>query len=145
MRRLQIIVAIVVFPAALAYCKQSETTDDEPASSEAAQTSDAGPGEEDATVLANADEDVVAYAELCKRELGITQPLPAMSCLAGTEIPITVDGRPLDATNYSHLSETGCDAPQWLGQSCHNYDHIQKIDVGNPDVEAVLNCRQKYF
>jgi hypothetical protein len=82
---------------------------------------------------------------MCKRELGI-ESLPAMSCLAGKEIPITVDGQPLNDINYSQLQQgEGCDNPQWLQSGCHNYDLIQKIDVGNPDVEAILNCRQKYF
>jgi hypothetical protein len=93
----------------------------------------------------DANGDVVAYAELCKSELGITGPLPAMSCLAGREIPITVDGKPLDDTSFGHLVEGGgCDKPHWLGESCYPYDIIQRVEIGG-DVDAVLNCRQVHW
>ena len=39
--------------------------------------------------------DVVAYAEFCKRELGIEVPLPDMNCLDGVEIPVTINGQPI--------------------------------------------------
>lgn len=139
MRNIWLVPAVLLLPCVLAFCKESDGEGVE--TSFAAQTSDAAaPAAPDP-----ADEDVVAYAELCKRELGITQPLPAMSCLAGTEVPITIDGQPVTQANYASLSDKGCDNPQWLTQSCHNYDFVQRIDVGNPDVEAILNCRQKYF
>lgn len=95
---------------------------------------------------ANPDTSVVAYAELCKQELGITQPLPALSCLKGSEIPITVDGVRLTKETWPTFQKR-CDAPHWLGgeEGCFPYDHIQRVDVGNPDVVAILNCRQKYF
>ena len=90
-------------------------------------------------------DDVIAYAELCKHELGITGPLPAMSCVAGEEIPITVDGRRLDAPLYERLKEgAGCDRPQWLGGDCHTYALVQRVDV-SADVDAILICRQKYW
>jgi len=130
----------LALPAVLAFCKAAGP---EEVSFEGAQanTVDAGADAD----LGDTDEDVVAYAELCKRELEITQPLPAMSCLAGTEVPITIDGKKIDESNYASLATGGCDKPQWLESACYNYDHIQRIDVGNPDVEAVLNCRQKYW
>jgi hypothetical protein len=105
----------------------------------------ARPGLDQAERLGDPSEDVVAYAELCKSELGISGPLPAMSCLQGKEIPITVDGKPLDDEVYARLAAGGgCDRVQWLPEACYNYDLIQKIDLGS-DVEAILNCRQKYW
>jgi hypothetical protein len=133
------LVCIVLFPALLAFCKEVDTAE-EIERGDQAQTADAAP-----PAPPDPDEDVVAYAELCKAELGITQPLPAMSCLAGTEVPITIDGQPLTEENYATVQEKGCDKPQWLSSACHNYDFVQRIDVGNPDVDAILNCRQKYF
>jgi len=89
--------------------------------------------------------DVVAYARLCKQELGIDQPLPPMNCLNGVEVPITFNGTRLTAATWDSFSLTRkCDNPQWLQAGCWPYDLVQKIALG-PDIEAVLNCRQKYF
>jgi hypothetical protein len=92
------------------------------------------------------DEDVVAYAELCKEELGIEGPLPDMSCLDGVEVPITVNGAALDETAFRSLAagHGGCDRAQWLDGECWTYDIIQRVAMSD-DVEAVLNCRQKLF
>lgn len=30
--------------------------------------------------------DIVTYAELCKKELGVQKPIPPMNCLSGTEV-----------------------------------------------------------
>lgn len=137
-RRLTAVLALAALPLAVAFCKPA--AEDDASEGAAAASADAG------DLLARADDDVVAYAELCKQELGITQPLPAMNCLDGEEVPITVNGQPLDETNYEAVKNGGgCDKPQWLQSACHNYDHIQRVNVGSPDVEAVLNCRQKYY
>jgi len=92
------------------------------------------------------DEDVVAYAELCKQELGIDRPLPDMSCLAGVEVPITINGEKLSEREFRALAEGrgGCDRSQWLDGKCWTYDIVQRVAI-NDDVEAVLNCRQKLF
>ncbi|MGH9322416.1 MAG: hypothetical protein ACRD3V_21335, partial [Vicinamibacteria bacterium] len=92
------------------------------------------------------DEDIVAYAELCKEELGIEEPLPDMSCVAGTEVPITINGQPVDEKSFHALAtgRGGCDRPQWLDGECWTYDLIQRIEIAE-DIEAVLNCRQKLF
>ncbi len=103
------------------------------------------------------DRDVVAYAEQCKAELGITEPLPDLSCTDGqlaadgsswdssrrTEIPITIGNVPVDASTYPQAIDQGCDRAHWLEQRCWTYDLIQRVDI-KPEVEAVLNCRQKY-
>jgi hypothetical protein len=95
---------------------------------------------------ARLEEDVVAYAELCKQELGIEGPLPDMNCLDGVEVPITVNGAPLDENAFRALAagHGGCDRAQWLNGECWTYDIIQRVEIGE-DVEAVLNCRQKLF
>ncbi len=95
---------------------------------------------------ARVEEDIVAYAELCKQELGIVEPLPDMSCLAGVEVPITVNGQKVTEREFRALAEGrgGCDRSQWLDGKCWTYDFLQRVDVGE-DVEAVLNCRQKLF
>jgi hypothetical protein len=95
---------------------------------------------------ARLEEDVVAYAELCKQELGIDQPLPDLNCLAGVEVPITVNGQEVSERDFRALAEGrgGCDRAQWLDGKCWTYDLVQRVEIGD-DVEAVLNCRQKLF
>src|SRR3990172_4077139 len=95
---------------------------------------------------ARVEEDVVAYAELRKQELGIEGPLPDMSCLAGVEVPITINGQDVNQRDFRALAEGrgGCDRAQWLDGKCWTYDFVQRIEIGD-DVEAVLNCRQKRF
>ena len=95
---------------------------------------------------ARLEEDIVSYAALCKQELGITRPLPDMNCLAGEEVPITVNGHKVTEKEFRALAEGrgGCDRSQWLDGKCWTYDFVQRIDVGD-DVEAVLNCRQKLY
>jgi hypothetical protein len=95
---------------------------------------------------ARVEEDVVAYAELCKRELGIEEPLPDLNCLAGVEVPITVNGQEVSERDFRALAEGGggCDRAQWLDGKCWTYDLVQRVSIGD-DVEAVLNCRQKLF
>jgi hypothetical protein len=95
---------------------------------------------------------VVAYATECKRELGITQPLPALNCLDGEEIPIAFTAGDATATvtaatwNAFVDGDKRCDNPHWLSgdEGCFTYDHLQTKLI-TPDVIAVLNCRQKYF
>jgi len=96
--------------------------------------------------VARVEEDVVAYAELCKRELGIEGPLPDMSCLAGVEVPITINGQEVTERDFRALASGrgGCDRAQWLDGKCWTYDFVQRVEIGD-DVEAVLNCRQKRF
>jgi len=95
---------------------------------------------------ARVEEDVVAYAELCKQELGIEEPLPDMSCLAGVEVPITINGQEVNERDFRALAEGrgGCDRSQWLDGKCWTYDLVQRVEI-NDEVEAVLNCRQKLF
>jgi hypothetical protein len=95
---------------------------------------------------ARLEEDVVAYAELCKQELGIEGALPDMNCASGVEVPITVNGQTLSETDFRTLASGhgGCDRSQWLNGECWTYDIIQRVEIGE-DVEAVLNCRQKLF
>ncbi len=95
---------------------------------------------------ARVEEDVVAYAELCKQELGIEEPLPDLNCLAGVEVPITVNGQELNERDFRALAEGrgGCDRAQWLDGKCWTYDLVQRLEI-DEDVEAVLNCRQKLF
>jgi hypothetical protein len=90
--------------------------------------------------------DIVAYADLCKRELGIDEPLPDMNCLAGVEVPITINGREISEKDFRSLASRkgGCDRSQWLDGECWTYDFIQRIEIDD-DVEAVLNCRQKLY
>jgi hypothetical protein len=110
-----------------------------------------GPGADDDLI----DSDVVAYADKCKEELEITAPLPDLSCTDGqlgpagwddsrrVEVPITIDNRKVDATTYDQAIDVGCDRSQWLEHKCWTYDLMQRVEI-NPEVEAVLNCRQKY-
>jgi hypothetical protein len=92
------------------------------------------------------EEDVVAYAELCKDELGIEGPLPDMSCLAGVEVPITINGQRIGERDFRALAagRAGCDRAQWLDGECWTYDLVQRVEIGD-DIEAVLNCRQKLY
>src|SRR5258708_2341018 len=105
MRRIPVLFLVVSLPALLAYCKEMDPADT--AKAESASTDDAGADARGALPIPHTDDDVVAYAELCKRELGITGPLPAMSCLAGTEVPITIDGQSINAQNYASLADKG--------------------------------------
>lgn len=92
--------------------------------------------------------DVVDYAKLCKAELGMPEAiLPPWNCVEGTEIPITVGGKPLDAATYKTLARTGngCDKPSWLGDvPCSNYAFVQRREI-TADVSAVLLCRMRGF
>jgi hypothetical protein len=92
------------------------------------------------------EEDVVAYAELCKEELGIEGPLPDMNCLDGVEVAITVNGRKPVERDFHALASGrgGCDRAQWLDGECWTYDLVQRVAIQD-DVEAVLNCRQKLY
>jgi hypothetical protein len=130
----------------------------------ASQEASQGPSESEGQLASRApvptdddliDNDVVAYAAKCKAELGITTPLPDLSCTdgqltAGTwdasrrvEVPITVDGVPVNEQNFRFAIDKGCDRSQWLESRCWTYDLVQRVDIA-PDVEAILNCRQKY-
>lgn len=94
------------------------------------------------------DNDLTAYAEQCKAELGITAPLPDLNCLNGVEVPITVNGDSVNAALFEELKthRQGCDRAQWLDGECWNYDLIQRVEIpSNQNVEGVLNCRQKTF
>ena len=100
----------------------------------------------EAARLGDPNYDVVAYAELCKSELGIEAPLPDMNCLDGVEIPVTINGQRVLDKDFPALESGrgGCDRAQWLDGECWTYDLIQRIEI-QPDVEAVLNCRQKLY
>lgn len=92
--------------------------------------------------------DVLDYARLCKQELGMPAEVQApYNCLDGKEVPVTIEGSPLDASNYAKLSagRVGCDKPSWLGDPpCANYAFVQKRQI-TPDVEAMLLCRMRGF
>lgn len=94
------------------------------------------------------DHDVSAYAELCKRELGLAPTvLKPWNCLEGAEVPITIDGKALDASLHSELvaGRTGCDRPSWLGdEPCATYSFIQRRDL-QPGVVAFLLCRSRQY
>jgi hypothetical protein len=117
----ELLAAVVLLPLAFTFC-----------TSEAAETD---PTTETESSALEEDKDV----ERCKAELEIKR-FPALSCFAGTHVPMTVNGKPPDAATL----RAGCDKPAGFPEgTCQNYDFIQRFDVGNPDVEAVLFCRQK--
>lgn len=91
------------------------------------------------------DYDVYQYVQECKAELGITQPLPALSCLDGKQVPIYVDNQEIKQDNWNLLSiGKKCDNPHWLGgdHGCWTYSHFQVLNLENDNV-MVVNCRQK--
>lgn len=94
------------------------------------------------------DHDVSAYAELCKRELGLPREvLKPWNCLEGAEVPITVDGKVVDASLHADLvaGRMGCDRPSWLGdEPCATYSFIQRRDLG-AGVVAFLLCRSRKY
>lgn len=95
--------------------------------------------------LPASDYDVYQYVKECKAELGITQPLPLLSCLDGKQVPIYVDKQEINQDNWNLLSKAKkCDNPHWLGgdHGCWTYSHFQVLNLENDNV-MVLNCRQK--
>ena len=90
--------------------------------------------------------DVYQYVNECKAELGIEQPLPLISCLDGTQVPIYVNKQEIQKNNWEELlsSAKKCDNPHWLGgdQGCWTYSHLQVINLDQQNV-MVVNCRQK--
>ncbi len=91
------------------------------------------------------DYDVYDYVQECKKEMGITQPLPVLSCLDGKQIPIYVDKEEINQENWALLSkDKKCDNPHWLGgdHGCWTYSHLQVLKLENDNI-LVLNCRQK--
>ena len=89
--------------------------------------------------------DVYQHAAACKAELGIQKPLPTLSCLDGTPVPIYVDNEEIQQDNWEQLSEDKrCDNPHWLGgdMGCWTYSHMQVLQLDQDNV-MVLNCRQK--
>lgn len=91
---------------------------------------------------------VVDYAKLCKAELGMPEAVQApWNCLDGLEIPITVDGQPMDEVVYGRIAAQGggCDKPSWLGDTpCANYAFVQRRELA-PNVTALLLCRERSF
>jgi hypothetical protein len=91
---------------------------------------------------------VTAYADFCKQELGLPPAtLPPWNCLEGKELPITVDGKPLDETGHAALvaGSTGCDKPSWLGDTpCATYTFVQQRELA-PGVVAFLLCRSRKY
>ena len=58
--------------------------------------------------------DISLYAEYCKQELGLPpEPLAPWNCLDGREVPITVEGKPIDPTSHAAVikGDAGCDRP----------------------------------
>lgn len=94
-------------------------------------------------------ESTVAYANLCKKELGLPdQPLQPWNCMAGKEVPITIGGEPLNETNFRLLTQgkVSCDHPSWLipEEACINYAFIQERDL-SPDTKGSIICRTRRF
>lgn len=141
-------VAVVLAGATLVACGASEGEESEAGESAVVERAPVYTDDE-------IDSDVVAYAETCKAELGITGPLPDLSCTDGqlgdagwdrsrvVEIPITIDNQPVNEHTFRRALDEGCDRSHWLEPRCWTYDIIQRVNIA-PDVEAVLNCRQKY-
>ena len=91
--------------------------------------------------------DVNVFAAICKEELGLpSEPLPPMNCLDGIEVPILIDGVPVNEENYAMLAagEIGCDHPSWLNsdEPCSNYSFVNRYELSD-DVTAMLFCRKK--
>jgi len=89
------------------------------------------------------------YAMYCKSELGLPpEPMKPWNCLDGLEIPITVNGKPLNADNYPKLSSgsVGCDNASWLipEESCMNYAFVAERNL-TPDVKGVIICRNRKY
>ncbi len=93
----------------------------------------------------SSDLDVYQYVQQCKAELGVTEPLPQLSCLDGTPVPIYVNNQEINEENWEQIAEDRqCDNPHWLGgdMGCWTYSHLQVLQL-NEDNIMVLNCRQK--
>jgi len=91
------------------------------------------------------DYDIYQYVKDCKNELGIQKPLPLLSCLDGTLVPIYVNKQEIDQDNWGLLSDDKeCDNPHWLGgdHGCWTYSHLQVLNLDENNI-MVLNCRQK--
>ena len=107
-----------------------------------------GPALPIAPALEPEETDVIAYAQTCKRELNLPADiLPQWNCLAGIEIPVTINDQPLTEANYKQLKagQVGCDRPSWLGsEACSNYAFVQKRALSD-EVDAYLICRDQKF
>ena len=92
--------------------------------------------------------DISLYAEYCKQELGLPpEPLAPWNCLDGREVPITVEGKPIDPTSHAAVikGDAGCDRPAWLGDKpCATYTFVQRRDLA-PNVIAFLLCRKREY
>jgi hypothetical protein len=134
-----LVVAGVALPAACSFKRKSggEAIDEKKAS-----------GHRFTEDEVKADSDVVGYAKYCKQELEIPpETLAPFNCMEGIEIPVTIDGKPLDEKNYKEMIErkTGCDLPSWLGEEpCSNYAFVQQREIA-PNVQASLLCRMRAF
>jgi hypothetical protein len=95
-----------------------------------------------------ARDDVVAYAQHCKQELGLPpETLASWNCLQGREVPITVNGDVPNEAVYAELAahKQGCDKPSWLGEEpCSNYAFVEQRAL-SPDVDALILCRMRSF
>ncbi|UEP38803.1 hypothetical protein LL998_31040 [Burkholderia ambifaria] len=97
-------------------------------------------GASGALAAENADASLHAYAQQCTDEIG---EIPAFDCNAGTDVPITVNGR-VPARYAAHMT---CDRPALLpydaptsGQ-CTPYSKI--LDLSHGDTQISAFCRRK--
>lgn len=92
--------------------------------------------------------DISLYADYCKQELGLPPDiLPPWNCLDGQELPITVDGEPINNATHAAIVEGhgGCDRPAWLGDKpCATYTFVQRRDLSS-NVIAYLLCRKREY
>lgn len=107
-----------------------------------------GPAAPVAPPIGLEESDVIAYAQSCKRELKLpADVLPPWNCLAGIELPVTINEQPLTEANYKQLTsnQVGCDRPSWLGSiPCSNYGFVQHRALSD-DVDAYMICRDQSF
>ncbi len=94
------------------------------------------------------DENIASYAAFCRQELGFEGiEIPALNCLDGAEVPMTLNGQNPTAEQYQSLSEgkAHCDQPSWLdGLGCINYNFVQHRKISEA-VDLALICRKRKF
>ena len=90
---------------------------------------------------ARAQSPVEAYANACRKAIG---PIPAFSCADGAIVPITVDGKPVQAK-----PELECDRPALLdngltsdGQCVPN---SRILSLSTQSAQIAIMCRQKHI
>jgi hypothetical protein len=78
-------------------------------------------------------------AQECAQKIG---EMPDVDCnKMGSIIPITVEGKEVDDTNYQNI--TSCDKPHLLDGGCYPFSRLVRVTKG--DMEAVVLCRRKGY